>query len=165
MMTGRGQRGVKIYPATLQQSAPAPTILTQCDWCGCRSRVLPHRGAVAIKHLYKIHQIQMLWLKYQEWLKFMCFQQEKCYFEVKLHFNGLKKKLFYHCNFISSNAISSRLKFQTGSVSSMSPNQDKERERMEVEESVAAMLWCAIVLSYLIPFRNLLDGRRERKRR
>lgn len=36
---------------------------------------------------------------------------------------------------------------------------------MEVDESVAAISWCAIVLSYLIPFRNLLDGGRERKRR
>lgn len=35
----------------------------------------------------------------------------------------------------------------------------------EVDKSVAAVSWCAIVLSYLIPFRNLLDGRRGRKRR
>lgn len=48
----------------------------------------------------------------------------------------------------------------------MSPKpRQREKERMrEVDESVAAISWCAIVLSYLIPFRNLLDGRRGRKR-
>lgn len=50
----------------------------------------------------------------------------------------------------------------------MSPKpRQREKERMrEEDESVAAVSWwCAIVLSYLIPFRNLLDGRRGRKRR
>lgn len=51
----------------------------------------------------------------------------------------------------------------------MSPTpeeREREKERVrEEDESVAAVSWCANVLSYLIPFRNLLDGRRGRRKR
>lgn len=50
-------------------------------------------------------------------------------------------------------------------VTQTKTKRERKKKERKVDESVAAISWCAIVLSYLIPFRNLLDGRRGRKRR
>ena len=69
------------------------------------------------------------------------------------------------CYSLEAENISKRMFFPTNFIHIAHPKElEREREK-EIKESLAAVSWCAVVVSYLIPFRNLLDGRKRKRRR